>query len=221
MNRYESKADAAYGVLREQILEGVLKAGSILRQEQIADELGMSTTPVREALRRLESESLVIMPVHRNAMVAPLDMKDFLPLFDVRAELDTMAAGLAARNYLDEDRPLLISAAQAVEVRPANRVGPMRDFYATVYHTARDRVLTAHLDGLWDQSKRFQNALRGFSDQLPFPHTYANIVDAIIERDVAKSETLMRDHLLQARLAIKKLTELARDEDLRDLEAAI
>ncbi|GAB3843511.1 GntR family transcriptional regulator [Dactylosporangium cerinum] len=201
---YQSKAGAAHGILREQILDGTLAAGTILNQEQVAADLGMSTTPIREALRRLESEGLVLMPAHRDATVAPLDLGEFLLLFDVRAELDTMAAGYAAERHTDTDRKALQKAVGALERRPKNWIPTMRGFYSAVYHASHDTILIGHLERLWDQSRRYQHAMRDFSDTALFPRTYRDIVDAILEHDGPAAEKAMQKHLADAREAIKR-----------------
>lgn len=204
---YQSKADAAYGIIRAQILDGTLAAGSVLNQEHVAADLGISTTPVREAMRRLESEGLVLMPEHRDVRVAPLDLDDFLVLLDVRAELDTLAAGLAAKKYVESDRAAMESAVTALAARPDDRIRALRDFYAAIYRASHDSVLIGYLDHLWDQSDRYQRAIRGFSDTAPFPRTYRAVVDAVLSCEPDRSEAAMREHLAKVRSAIELTME--------------
>lgn len=206
MQRYQSKASVAYTVIRDQILDGTLVAGSVLNQEQVAASLGISTTPVREALRRLESEGFVRMPAHRYATVASLDLSEFLPLFDVRAELDTMAAGYAAVHHLERDRIAMRAAVDALDDHPDDRIRAMRDFYSSIYHASHDPILIDHLTALWDQSNRYQHALRDYS--LTFPHMYSDIVAAVESGDPARAELSMRTHLDGARAAINHTIEI-------------
>src|SRR3954453_19819920 len=84
---YLSKADAVYAELRRRILEGELAPGAALNQEQVAAALGVSTTPVREALRRLESEALVRTVAHREVYVTPLEVEELVALYEVRENL--------------------------------------------------------------------------------------------------------------------------------------
>ena len=219
MQRFQSKAGVAYTLIRDQILDGTLVAGSVLNQEQVAAELGISTTPVREALRRLESEGFVRMPAHRNATVAALDLNEFLPLFDVRAELDTMSAGYAALHHDERDRSAMREAVDALETDPGDRIKAMRGFYSSIYHASHDRILIDHLTALWDQSNRYQRALRDYS--MTFPHMYRDIVAAVESGDATEAERSMRTHLDEARTAITRTIALQDDvASSRDLEAA-
>jgi DNA-binding GntR family transcriptional regulator len=88
--------DVAYHLLRNEIFQGMLAPGTSLDQEAIATRLGLSTTPVREALRRLESEKLVISRSHRDTIVAPVSLKLLESTYAVRLSLDPMAVRLVA-----------------------------------------------------------------------------------------------------------------------------
>ena len=83
-----TKAEAAYAELRARILDGSLAPGSSLEQAIIAEEYGISTTPVREALRRLESEQLVVVRAHHGPRVADLSAGELHNLYAVRIERD-------------------------------------------------------------------------------------------------------------------------------------
>src|SRR4051812_45764588 len=106
--RYVSKADAVYAEVRRRILDGELAAGSSVNQEQFAAQLGVSTTPLREALRRLESEGFVRTVAHRDVVVAPLDRNELVALYEVREELDPLAASLAAKRHTEAERERLL-----------------------------------------------------------------------------------------------------------------
>jgi DNA-binding transcriptional regulator YhcF (GntR family) len=101
-----TKADVAYVELRDQILRGALPAGARLEQEFLAASLGVSTTPLREALRRLEAEHLVVRTAHRDVVIAPLSLLEARQLFSVRMELDAMAIKQTAKNMTEEELAL-------------------------------------------------------------------------------------------------------------------
>ena len=98
-----TKTDYAYAALRKRIMSGALPHGSAVSQEALAAELNVSTTPLREAMRRLASEGLVILDAHRDARVAPLTADEARSLFEVRQRLDPLAVRLAAERRSEAD----------------------------------------------------------------------------------------------------------------------
>jgi DNA-binding GntR family transcriptional regulator len=92
-----SVVDQVYAVVRERILSGELPAGIRLRQASLAEELGVSRTPLREALRRLSTEGLVVLEANRGASVAMHDLGDMLHAWRARLALEPPAARLAAK----------------------------------------------------------------------------------------------------------------------------
>src|ERR1700691_630898 len=97
-----TKVDVAYELLRNEIFQGTLAPGTSLDQEAIATRLGLSTTPVREALRRLESEKLGISCSHRDTIGAPVSLDPVEKSHAVRLSLDPLAVGMAAAKASDE-----------------------------------------------------------------------------------------------------------------------
>lgn len=92
----------AYAWLLSRIRQGLLAPGARLRAEEIADEIGVSRMPVREALRRLDSEGLVTLRPNRGAVVTGYGPEEILELFEMRAVLEGLAARKAAAHYGDE-----------------------------------------------------------------------------------------------------------------------
>ncbi len=89
-----TKADYAYSEVRERIMSGALPHGAVVSQEALAAELSVSTTPLREAMRRLSAEGLVVLDAHRDARVAPLSAAEARSLFEIRQQLDPLAVRL-------------------------------------------------------------------------------------------------------------------------------
>ncbi|MBO1908128.1 GntR family transcriptional regulator [Microvirga sp. 3-52] len=117
-----SLTEHAYHYLRQAILSGRLAVGAPLRQEKISSELGISRLPVREALRRLDTEGLVVLRPRRGYFVALLDTSEIEELFDIRALLETRAGYLAAIHRTDTDikelSEILDSLEQIASVKP-------------------------------------------------------------------------------------------------------
>ena len=95
-------AEAVTDALREAILDGALRPAEWLREEDLADELKVSRTPVREALRRLADEGLAVKTAHQGTIVAAPTLDDVLALYVVRENLEGVAARLAAKHCTDD-----------------------------------------------------------------------------------------------------------------------
>ena len=103
LENYKPLRDVVFEHLREAIIKGKLKPGERLMEMQLAEELGVSRTPVREAIRKLELEGLVIMIPRRGAYVADLSIKDVAETFEIRLALEALAASLAAERITPEE----------------------------------------------------------------------------------------------------------------------
>lgn len=95
--------DVAYDYIRKRILSGEYPPGHALLTETLADEIEVSRTPIRDALRKLEADGLVTIRAHLGASVKKMNLKEFREMSDLRLALESHAAGLAARNHDDDD----------------------------------------------------------------------------------------------------------------------
>ena len=103
LDSYQPLREVVCETLREAIVDGVLKPGERLMEIQLAEELGVSRTPVREAIRKLELEGFVVMIPRRGTYVADMSIKDINEVYEVRTALDVLAAGLAAERITEEE----------------------------------------------------------------------------------------------------------------------
>ena len=102
-NVFSSKSDVAYAELRRLILSGGLPAGSRLSQYELAEQMRMSITPLREAIRRLSGEGLIELDNHKDARVSSIGADEARQLFEVRLALEPAAVALAAERRTDDD----------------------------------------------------------------------------------------------------------------------
>ena len=98
LDNYKPLRDVVFENLRAAILDGNLKAGQRLMEVQLAEQLGVSRTPIREAIRKLELEGLVVMLPRKGAYVANMSFKDLIDVLEIRASLEGLAAYLAAER---------------------------------------------------------------------------------------------------------------------------
>jgi DNA-binding GntR family transcriptional regulator len=149
---YVSKTDMVAALIREQIITGELTAGEQLRQRDLAARFQVSQTPVREALRRLESEGLVIGDTHRGFTVVEPDDGPVEENFQIRAALESLGASLAARKIdaagiarLQE----LNDQMRTMEEGDPRYSGLNREFHFSVYEYARSPLLLSLMRLLW------------------------------------------------------------------------
>lgn len=193
-----TKSDAAYVEIHRRIVEGELPPGAVLDQGALARDLGVSTTPVREALRRLEMEKLVEMSAHREARVVSVSPKDVHHLYEVRLELDTLAAGLATERATKAEVDAIVRLATVQGRTPLKQAAVNRRFHRSVYSACHNPVLIEELDSLWDRTDSYRLALLSASpsEAVLANHEHAEIAAAIRERDAGRVRDLVRTHLL-------------------------
>ncbi len=116
MNEFLPLRDVVFNTLRQAILRGELKPGERLMEIQLANKLGVSRTPIREAIRKLELEGLVLMIPRRGAEVAEITEKSLRDVLEVRDALEVLAVDLACDRISSEDIERLKEAAKEFEV---------------------------------------------------------------------------------------------------------
>lgn len=192
----QTKADAAYQYIRSQVLSGALPPGSVLDQAAIARSVGMSTTPVREALRRLESEELIVMSAHRDARVSSLSHATLIDLFETRLSLDPLAATLAASRATDAELAALEKLTRR-KPRSAKAEAELNQaFHQGLYGASHNKVLIGILDSLWNRTERYRGAL--IASEPGFHVDYDEheaVLDALARRDAVAAGELMRKHV--------------------------
>ena len=141
----------AYEALRERILTGAISPGSRLREVELAASLGLSRTPVREALRRLEADGLVEHLPHRGAVVRVLGRQEATELYLMREVLEGTAAEQSARHMSAPEREALrdvLEAERAVTDDPVESARLNLVFHRALAHGAHNRYLIAMLESL-------------------------------------------------------------------------
>lgn len=160
MPMFTSKADAAYAEIRRQILDGTLVPGAAVNQYELAESMGISITPLREAVRRLTGEGWLTQGPHHNARVARLDLTQARELLEARRALEPAAVALAAERRTQEDIELIQRAEE--ELLPVTRdqgepaLSAHAAFHRALYSCCHNAVLTRMLDDLWEKTDRYR-----------------------------------------------------------------
>jgi len=192
-----------YESLRESIRSGRLPPGERLRETDIAERLGVSRTPVREALRRLQSDGLVTFAPWRGMTVAALDLAQLEELYDMREVLESAAARFAATSASDADvawlRCLLDEqSAAGSDAGALERIN--REFHDAIYRAAHNRYLLGALSSLADSLGLLKNTTFSIAGRPKSGLTeHRRIVAAIAARDPEAAEDAARSHIAKAR----------------------
>ncbi len=200
---YNTKSDFAYTKLRERILSGEFAPGQVLNQATLARTIGISTTPLREALRRLKSEGLVELDAHRDARVTELTPEEARDLLEVRRSLDPLAASLAAERRTKADIKEIRESAEGVE--PLRRdfgvdhLIAHRRFHAAIYRASHNDLLIATLDGLWDKADRYRRlglaVERSQQERDEKAVEHARLAECVIAGDAEGAAAVMHQHI--------------------------
>ena len=190
--------------VRERILRGQYPEGEPLRQDAIADELGVSRIPVREALRQLEAEGLVTFSPHRGAVVSTLSIQEIVELFELRAEIESDLLRRAIKNMTAEDnnraRDILKAYEIALAAGEVSAWGELNwQFHSTLYAPAGRQFTMSMVSKLHQQSDRYmrmQVALTHGETRAKEEHRA--IAAAVKKADVKLAARLMREHILGA-----------------------
>lgn len=163
-----SKTEHAYETLRRRILDGTLKPGEQLRLSHIASELGISEMPVREALRALHTDGLVLLNLHRSAEVATLSFRTAWEIEEVRLQLEAFACAAAA-PFHDADSIAEMYALVREQERdtdhPVTTARRNRAFHTKLMSRAPNAFLLREIDELWDRTWQYSSA--SFLDMIP------------------------------------------------------
>ena len=201
LDSYQPLREVVCETLREAIRSGVLKPGERLMEIQLADELGVSRTPVREAMRKLELEGYVIMLPRRGTYVANISIRDINEVFEIRTTLDALASGLAAERITEEEleqlERLLVSIGENIETRNMKKVvEDDMEFHDILYKASRNQRLVGIISNLREQMTRFRSMSMSYPGRLKKTlEEHSRLVEAIAQRDVELAQKLAVEHM--------------------------
>lgn len=195
----------AYAHIRESILDAALPVGTALSESQLAKEIGVSRTPVREALKRLEQDGLVRSVPRRGTFVADLSVRDLIEIYQVRIELEGLAARVAAERMTAEMLEGLVAELDKAQKQARHgRLDPARahdrHMHKSIIESTANGRLAQILATLDDQVHRIRERALSHNARVPATLTeHGAVLRAIRKRDATAAEKAMRDHLQAAR----------------------
>ncbi|KNF09784.1 transcriptional regulator [Gottschalkia purinilytica] len=201
IEEYRPLRDIVFETLREAILNGKLKPGERVMEVQLAETLGVSRTPVREAIRKLELEGLLVMIPRKGAYVADVSLKDVLDVLEIRALLEGLAASLAAERMTEEEIEILEKKSQEfIDCVKAKDTEGMIDkdteFHDVILRSAKNEKLTSIVEGLRDHVQRFRVIyFTEYDNGVELMKEHEKIKNAIKERESEEAKEASQDHI--------------------------
>ena len=201
MNEYLPLRDVVFNTLRRAILRGELKPGERLMEIQLANKLGVSRTPIREAIRKLELDGLVLMVPRKGAEVAEITEKNLRDVLEVRCALEELAVQLAC-DRIDPERmqQLLDAAAHFRDILGTADITELGEadeaFHDVIFQATDNRRLIQLLNNLREQMYRYRIEYLKKKECYPqLLEEHAAIIQAIREHDKAKATEITVQHI--------------------------
>lgn len=210
MNEYLPLRDVVFNTLRQAILKGELEPGERLMEIQLAERLGVSRTPIREAIRKLELEGLVLMIPRKGAEVAKISEKSLRDVLEVRRSLEELAIELACARMEEED---ILNLEQAQEAfRAAVTQGDSmtiaesdEHFHDIIYNGTGNTRLVQILNNLREQMYRYRLEYIKDEDKRQILLVEHDLIfKAIRNRHVAEAKAIAREHIDNQEITVSK-----------------
>jgi DNA-binding GntR family transcriptional regulator len=204
LDSYKPLRELVLDAIRSAIMNGTLQPRERLMEIQMAEELGVSRTPIREALRKLELEGFIVMVPRKGAYVSDLSFKDIADVFEIRAALEGLAAGLAAERITDEEleamERLLVEKKEAITQNNISRLVEVDTrFHEMMYQASRNERLSSIISNLREQIQRFRLTSLSHPGRMQESLSeHKKITEAIQSRDSQLARQLAQEHIENA-----------------------
>ena len=218
MDEYLPLRDVVFKTLRQAILKGELEPGERLMEIQLAERLGVSRTPIREAIRKLELEGLVLMIPRKGAEVAKISENNLRDVLEVRRSLEELAIDLACQRMTEEELSELKKTeerfAKAIQTGEVMEIAQTDESYhEIIYNSTKNQKLVQILNNLREQMYRYRMEYIKDDDKrqiLLVEHDH--IIKALSLRHVQEAKMAIREHIDNQEITIlKNLKEQGND----------
>lgn len=201
-DEYLPLRDVVFKTLRQAILKGDMEPGERLMEITLANKLGVSRTPIREAIRKLELEGLVHMVPRKGAVVASISEKDMRDVLEVRVTLEELAVKLAIQNMEESDIDLLKRTARNFESAVIARdivdiVEADVMFHDVIYNKTNNGRLIQIINNLREQMYRYRlEYVKDARTHSILISEHQDIITALEKRDVSQAQNAVRQHIV-------------------------
>ncbi len=209
-NEYLPLKDVVFNAIKDGILSGRFKPGERLLENQLAEELGVSRTPIREALRMLEIENLVDLIPRKGAQVRAMSEKDIKDILEIRKALEELAAGLAAENITKQEINELKKANNdfVTNFDNGDREAVLEadtHFHDIIFNATKNDKLVQMISNISIQIYKYRiTYLKLLSDvSVPNQH-HLELIKTFERRDAARARAVSREHIDDQAIKILK-----------------
>lgn len=221
MDEFLPLRDVVFNTLRQAILTGELKPGERLMEIHLANRLGVSRTPIREAIRKLELEGLVTMMPRRGAEVAQITEKSMNDVLEVRKAMDALCAELACERITEEELEQLAEACE--EFEKATATGDVKLIAQTdvtlhdiIMQATGNKRLVQLINNLSEQMYRYRfEYIKDFSQHERLVEEHRDIYESLLHRDKERASQAAKTHIDNQRKAIIAQIRLEREKNTR------
>jgi DNA-binding GntR family transcriptional regulator len=206
----KTKNVAVYNKLRQGIIKGKLKPGQKVVMAELAKAFGLSETPVREAIRRLESEGYVDFTPHMGAIVTKIDEGELVEIYLIRIALEELATRLASPHITEKDIDFLNKKNREMEMAiQQNRyeilAGINKLFHLRIYKAAPFPRLYKMICDLWDTFERWPSVFSYVPERAAASvEEHKNIIQALRARDMEQADRLIKEQKERTMEALQK-----------------
>jgi len=207
---FKTKNVAVYEVLRQDIVDGKLKSGQKIIMSDVAKRFGLSDIPVREAIRRLESDGFVQFTPHIGAVVSKMDEKEVVEIYLIRIELEALATRLAVPYVTSDDIDYLEKKNRDMELaikrnRPEQLGTLNKDFHLRIYRAAPYPYLNKLINDLWEKVERTQSVFAYVPERAAASvGEHSQIIKALRSKDLAAAEKLIKEQKNRTMAALQQ-----------------
>ena len=201
LHNHRPLREIVYEELKRQILMGEITPGTRMMEVELAEKMGVSRTPVREAIRKLEKEGLVAIEPRRGAYASDISIKDMLDVLEVRQDLEGMAAAMAARKVTEDEKKAFIKAntayMEAVKSGDTEEIIRCDEvFHKLIGDFSGNKTLNQLLSQLQELALRFRYLYYDdFSRYEKMPMEHEEIEEAILSGDSRKARIVAEEHI--------------------------
>lgn len=214
MNEYLPLRDVVFHTLRQAILRGELKPGERLMEIALANRLGVSRTPVREAIRMLELEGLVIMIPRKGAQVAQITEQDLNDVLEVRLGLEELAVRIACERITDEEvQNLEIAVKEFEKIMNAQDLSALAEadvkVHEIIYQATHNQRLVQIINNIREQMYRYRvEYLKDVESRKTLVEEHYAILKALQDRNPEEGVKCIHVHIQNQQEAIRRSLEL-------------
>jgi DNA-binding GntR family transcriptional regulator len=204
-----TNAERAYTQIKGRIITAKMPPGSVINEAQLMKEFALGRTPIREAIKQLQMENLVLVTPRKGMYVADVAVTDLLQIFEVRVELESFATKLAAKRITESEiKELERLAKDYLEVDPSDKASLIRldgEFHSLLGKATHNKFLIKEIEYYYNLSLRIWYIALNYAKPEEIDVTaHIEILEAIRARDAEKAGQRMKKHIQDFHKTIKQ-----------------